>query len=226
MTEIKPNLARLVGSITLSQLIEALHECGVEVTSPHQDMVEEEAARNPGPSTTVTPRSPTEAVLPAVLVALSELAIGDNNNPAPAAAPTPAEPVTSPTNTPGAANDKGKAKEEADDKGKAKEEADDKGKAKVKVDNDDEKPQSQSKGDLISGFVCAACNTHNLLRPAKDTWYCVTAGRQVGIFQGWPTVQPLVIGVRGSCFKKYSSEADALTAFERATAAGTVVVLP
>lgn len=37
----------------------------------------------------------------------------------------------------------------------------------------------------ITGFVCAKCNAHNLIRSASETWYVVTVGRQVGVFQGW-----------------------------------------
>jgi hypothetical protein len=37
----------------------------------------------------------------------------------------------------------------------------------------------------VTGFMCAKCNAHNLVRPATDTWYVVTVGRQVGVFQGW-----------------------------------------
>lgn len=40
-------------------------------------------------------------------------------------------------------------------------------------------------GDVLKGFVCVACNTYNLLRPAKKSWYAVTNGRKVGVFCDW-----------------------------------------
>lgn len=39
--------------------------------------------------------------------------------------------------------------------------------------------------DVLKGFVCVACNTYNLLRPAKGSWYAVTNGRKVGVFCDW-----------------------------------------
>lgn len=39
--------------------------------------------------------------------------------------------------------------------------------------------------EALKGFVCVACNTHNLLRPAKGSWYAVTHGRKVGVFCDW-----------------------------------------
>ncbi|RXW13543.1 hypothetical protein EST38_g12314 [Candolleomyces aberdarensis] len=74
----------------------------------------------------------------------------------------------------------------------------------------------------ITGFVCARCNAHNLVRPAKDTWYVVTVGNEVGVFKGWHKVQALVSGVSGACYKKYRSEAEAVVAFENALDAGVV----
>lgn len=37
----------------------------------------------------------------------------------------------------------------------------------------------------ITGFVCAKCNAHNLVRSASETWYTVTVGKDVGVFNGW-----------------------------------------
>lgn len=37
----------------------------------------------------------------------------------------------------------------------------------------------------ITGFVCAKCKAHNLVRPSSDSWYVVTVGREVGVFSGW-----------------------------------------
>ena len=36
-----------------------------------------------------------------------------------------------------------------------------------------------------SGFVCQHCHQYTFLRPATNTWYAVTAGRSVGVYQGW-----------------------------------------
>jgi hypothetical protein len=44
---------------------------------------------------------------------------------------------------------------------------------------------SESIPDTITGFVCVACNTHNLLRPAKERWYAVIKGYAVGVFHDW-----------------------------------------
>jgi len=40
-------------------------------------------------------------------------------------------------------------------------------------------------GEAPSGFVCQHCQQFNVLRSAGDTWYTVTAGRNVGVFRGW-----------------------------------------
>lgn len=95
----------------------------------------------------------------------------------------------------------------------------------------------------VTGFVCVSCNTHNLVRPAKESWYVVTIGRQVGVFQGmyvistaveeWISkidgnfrlrhhVQPLVSGASGACYRKYPSREEALAAFQDALAQGVV----
>lgn len=95
----------------------------------------------------------------------------------------------------------------------------------------------------VTGFVCVSCNTHNLLRPAKETWYVVSVGRQVGVFQGMYVmtsllhehvqaidgnfaprhhVQPLVSGARGACYRKYRSREEALAAFQDALDQGVL----
>ncbi|KAF5379990.1 hypothetical protein D9615_003611 [Tricholomella constricta] len=51
-------------------------------------------------------------------------------------------------------------------------------------------------------------------------WYAVVIGRAVGVFQGWPTVDPLVKGVSGFRCKQYISYEDALAAFEEARSLG------
>ncbi|KAF5339984.1 hypothetical protein D9611_012412 [Ephemerocybe angulata] len=83
-------------------------------------------------------------------------------------------------------------------------------------------PRPQDASNPISGFVCVNCNTHNLVRPARETWYVVTVGLQVGVFQGWHSVQPLVSGVRGACYRKYASQEDAVAAFQEALTSNNV----
>ncbi|KAH9906092.1 uncharacterized protein B0H18DRAFT_1132033 [Fomitopsis serialis] len=53
-------------------------------------------------------------------------------------------------------------------------------------------------------------------------WYCVTRGRAVGVFAGWPNVSPLVTGVPNAVFQRYPTFAVALAAFVEATTNGTV----
>ncbi|OBZ68739.1 hypothetical protein A0H81_11113 [Grifola frondosa] len=60
----------------------------------------------------------------------------------------------------------------------------------------------------------------------SERWYAVTRGRQVGVFEGWSNVSPLVTGVSFAIAQRYSSQAAAQAAFNAALAAGTVVVLP
>ncbi|KAF5385257.1 hypothetical protein D9615_001457 [Tricholomella constricta] len=55
-------------------------------------------------------------------------------------------------------------------------------------------------------------------------WYAVVIGRAVGVFQGWPTVDPLVKGVSGFRCKQYISYEDALAAFEEARSLGLVAI--
>jgi hypothetical protein len=93
-----------------------------------------------------------------------------------------------------------------------------------------------------SGFVCQHCQQYNFLRSAGETWYTVTAGRNVGVFRGWydtlgflvsthtnlscrHRVQSLVSGVPHASYRKYSSEAAATAAFEDAQSQGVVVVI-
>ncbi|KAG6825206.1 hypothetical protein H0H92_004408 [Tricholoma furcatifolium] len=64
----------------------------------------------------------------------------------------------------------------------------------------------------------------NALLANPDAWYIVTVGREVGVFQGWMTVQPLILGVSGGGCKRYPSQAAALAAFEAAVDLGLVQV--
>jgi len=47
-------------------------------------------------------------------------------------------------------------------------------------------------GKTIRGFVCAQCNAYNLVRPAKESCYAVTAGLEVGVFTDWFVIQLLL----------------------------------
>ncbi|KAF6747225.1 hypothetical protein DFP72DRAFT_1175067 [Ephemerocybe angulata] len=82
-----------------------------------------------------------------------------------------------------------------------------------------------------AGFVCARCgatlactrcNTQTATRPSPGIWYCVTVGSEVGVFNGWHLVQPLVSGVSGACYKRHKSESDAHAAFDAALERGHV----
>ncbi|KAF9545571.1 hypothetical protein CPC08DRAFT_730070 [Agrocybe pediades] len=58
-----------------------------------------------------------------------------------------------------------------------------------------------------------------------ERWYCVFAGREVGVFDNWFYAQSLITGVSHSSYKRYSSKAKAEAAFEAAHMQGLVVVL-
>ncbi|KAH9477996.1 hypothetical protein JR316_0010229 [Psilocybe cubensis] len=57
-----------------------------------------------------------------------------------------------------------------------------------------------------------------------EPYYVVTKGKRVGVFTGWHNVSPLVTGVRGSVYRRYSNEAAAYAAFQEALDAGNVEV--
>ncbi|KAF8177648.1 hypothetical protein BJ912DRAFT_930351 [Pholiota molesta] len=75
-----------------------------------------------------------------------------------------------------------------------------------------------------NGFHCAFCQQFNTVRPS-EAFYVVTIGLQVGVFTHWHIVQPLVSGVSGACYRRYSSQAAAQAAFDEALAAGLVMVV-
>ncbi|RXW19002.1 hypothetical protein EST38_g6846 [Candolleomyces aberdarensis] len=77
-------------------------------------------------------------------------------------------------------------------------------------------------GDAPSGFMCARCRKHILPHPSEDLWYIVTIGLEVGVFQGWQSVLPFVSGVSGACYKKHLSKEAAHIAFAKALAASKV----
>ncbi|SJL07021.1 uncharacterized protein ARMOST_10364 [Armillaria ostoyae] len=77
-----------------------------------------------------------------------------------------------------------------------------------------------------SGFHCSHCGAFNpAVGQSGESWYVVTAGREVGVFSNWEQVQPFVSGVPHACHKKYRSRAEADAAFETALAEGKVRVL-
>ncbi|KAJ2911432.1 hypothetical protein MD484_g8981, partial [Candolleomyces efflorescens] len=260
------DLNRLLGSVTLTQLLDMLREMGILVSSPYEQMLAEERASSagpeledvaanppsppedpPAPAPAVVaapapapspppppaplalspvqqgPPRPNEAVFAGLLLALSQLGINPNGDPAaPASSSTPTASTSAPVNggrsaAPELGGDGDGDVEvvvapplpEPAGKGKGKELA----------------PPPAPEGETLTGFVCASCKTHNLVRPAKDTWYVVTVGKEVGVFRGWHNVQPLVTGVSGACYKKYTSEDGARIAFAEALAAGNVVQL-
>ncbi|KAH6899324.1 hypothetical protein BKA70DRAFT_1437473 [Coprinopsis sp. MPI-PUGE-AT-0042] len=76
------------------------------------------------------------------------------------------------------------------------------------------------------GVAPAAAAAGPANAPAGARVYCVTAGREVGVFVGWPRVKPLVSGVSNSCHQRYPSIASAQEAFDDALDRGEVTVLP
>ncbi|KAK0493751.1 hypothetical protein EDD18DRAFT_1356211 [Armillaria luteobubalina] len=57
-------------------------------------------------------------------------------------------------------------------------------------------------------------------------WYMVTMGYDIGIFQGWDQVAPLVIGVSSTVFQPHPSLASACTHYAGALAPNDVKVIP
>ncbi|KAF5379420.1 hypothetical protein D9615_006532 [Tricholomella constricta] len=56
-------------------------------------------------------------------------------------------------------------------------------------------------------------------------WYTITRGRRVGVFSGWDTVSPLVVGVSGACYNRKASRAQAKMVFARAVRDGNVSII-
>ncbi|KAG6839444.1 hypothetical protein C0991_002506 [Blastosporella zonata] len=71
-------------------------------------------------------------------------------------------------------------------------------------------------------FHAPAANSH---LANMDSWYAGTVGRNIGVFQGWINVQPLVSGVSGGSCKKYKTYAAARTAFNKAEAHGCTQIV-
>ncbi|KAG6916281.1 hypothetical protein DXG01_007522 [Tephrocybe rancida] len=74
---------------------------------------------------------------------------------------------------------------------------------------------------LVATLPAPAPNT---ILANQDGWYVVTIGREVGVFQGWSRVQPLVNGVSGFGMRRCASHTAALEAFEEAMAQGLVEI--
>ncbi|KAK0500752.1 hypothetical protein EDD18DRAFT_1101757 [Armillaria luteobubalina] len=63
-------------------------------------------------------------------------------------------------------------------------------------------------------------------RPNRwSTWYTVTVGYRVGIFQGWNAVAPLVLDVNGAVYLPHPSHAAASTHYANAMANDEVEII-
>ncbi|KAJ7579342.1 hypothetical protein C8J56DRAFT_897697 [Mycena floridula] len=72
---------------------------------------------------------------------------------------------------------------------------------------------------------CPSCG-HSFPRPPPPvTFYVVTKGKQIGVFDDWSVVSPLVIGVKRAAFHKADTRVQAQTSFMAAVNANTVEVL-
>ncbi|RXW21097.1 hypothetical protein EST38_g4769 [Candolleomyces aberdarensis] len=74
------------------------------------------------------------------------------------------------------------------------------------------------------GTLCRCCGVRTAALNSDDSWYAVTIGREVGVFQGWTNVQPLVSGVSGGAQKKYRTQQEAEQVFQQALDAGKVCI--
>ncbi|KAK0213553.1 hypothetical protein IW262DRAFT_1466861 [Armillaria fumosa] len=65
------------------------------------------------------------------------------------------------------------------------------------------------------------------IRPSNPglPWYTVTAGYEVGVFQGWDQVAPLVLGVSGTVYQRQPSRAYAHAHFTTARSRGDVWII-
>ncbi|KAF7430353.1 hypothetical protein PC9H_006058 [Pleurotus ostreatus] len=57
---------------------------------------------------------------------------------------------------------------------------------------------------------------------AYRCWYVVIAGLQVGVFRGWTTTAPLVLGIAGSIYNREPTRETAIMAFNVAASLGQV----
>ncbi|KAF6759466.1 hypothetical protein DFP72DRAFT_1063834 [Ephemerocybe angulata] len=217
----RPPLERPALPITLSQLIAELQTLGINVISPHEE-ISRDAPGPAGPPTTdaPAPAALTDLSLEALLTALSTLGIDIDSAANHARTGSTASSTTTTAPTGDAVLTGGVPRVSPLSGGTP---APSSG-TSTSITARHSGTTDNTTG-VISGFVCASCNAHNLLRPSRETWYVVTVGRQVGVFQGWHTAQPLVSGVSGTCYRKYPSHEEALAAFEEAMAQGNVAII-
>lgn len=60
---------------------------------------------------------------------------------------------------------------------------------------------------------------------AGERWYLITVGPRVGVFRGWDTVGPLVLGHPQAVYQRVESRADGVARLTAALANGTVRTL-
>jgi hypothetical protein len=58
-----------------------------------------------------------------------------------------------------------------------------------------------------------------------DRWYMITVGPQVGVFRGWETVGPLVLGHPQAVYQRVESRVDGIARFTAAMDNGSVRIL-
>ncbi|KJA19159.1 hypothetical protein HYPSUDRAFT_204742 [Hypholoma sublateritium FD-334 SS-4] len=79
---------------------------------------------------------------------------------------------------------------------------------------------SEGTGDISSAFdsVEGVIEDDNAADPNDPAvrWYTVTAGLRVGV----PSVAPFVVGIKGACFVRYNTRAEARAAFFDAISRG------
>ncbi|KAK0464838.1 hypothetical protein IW261DRAFT_1575077 [Armillaria novae-zelandiae] len=63
-------------------------------------------------------------------------------------------------------------------------------------------------------------------RRSTMPWYTVTVGYEVGVFQGWNIVAPLVLRVSSPVYQHHPSRASALTHYAEALENGDVKIVP
>ncbi|KAK0457089.1 uncharacterized protein EV420DRAFT_1644244 [Desarmillaria tabescens] len=63
------------------------------------------------------------------------------------------------------------------------------------------------------------------VRASEGSWYAVSKGLAIGVFQGWQNVSPLVTGVCRACYFCHSSQAATQEAFNQAVVTATVEIL-
>ncbi|KAJ7593288.1 hypothetical protein C8J56DRAFT_1045752 [Mycena floridula] len=104
--------------------------------------------------------------------------------------------------------------------------------SEAKAASGDDKPVtgSSTSCDLIPEenlhfLTCPNCNHRFPPPPLRESWYVVTVGRQVGVFNDWNVTARHVVGVSGAVFKRYSTKATADAAFLAALQNGGILVV-